>query len=73
MLMKCQLKVLLAEPFCLQGLPLSTAKLKSDLNVHTGFVLQAEKDHEYPGMETYIDSQSVLIKGCFQMVSVSGS
>lgn len=68
-----QLKALFAELLCLQGLPLSLVKLKSDLNIRIGFVLQAEKDHECPGLETSIHSQSVLIKGCFQKVSVSGS
>lgn len=72
-LVKCQLKVLLAEPICLQGLPLFLVKLKPDLNLCTGFVLLNEKDHEYPGRATYIHSLSVLIKGCLQKVLVSRS
>lgn len=52
MLMRGQLKLFLAEAFCLQGIPLpfSEIKIRSEHPYH--FVLQAGRACECPGMET---------------------
>lgn len=68
--MRSQLKLLLAEPFCLQGLSLSLAKLRSNLNIPLNYASQAEKGSAWPGMETYLHSESFLIKEVFQKAPV---
>lgn len=65
MSMRGQLKLFLAEAFCLQGIPLpfSEIKIRSEHPYH--FVLQAGRACECPGMETQSTLRISLNKGVF--------